>query len=88
MQAAVDHRAATKKAWEAAETAWRGLIAAVPAKKQPGYVAAIKLAEMAGVSRCRIYQIQDLIAGADTKLPTTRKPLRQSRPRSWRVEVG
>lgn len=68
MQAAVAYRAATKRAWEAAETAWMGLVAAVPAKKQPGYVAAIQLAEMAGVTRFRIYQIQDRVAGAEGKL--------------------
>lgn len=80
VQAAIDHRAATKRAWEAAETAWMGLVAAVPAKKQPGYVPAIQLAEMAGVTRFRIYQIQDRVAAADGKLAAASKkrPIRRS----------
>lgn len=71
MQAALDYRAATQRIWEMSETAWMGLVAAIPAKKQPGYVPAIELAEMAGVTRFRIYQIQERIAEAEMQLAKT-----------------
>jgi len=58
LTAATEHRAAQLAAYEAADLAWRVLIADTPRQGEPGYVGAIDIAKMAGLSRYRVYQIQ------------------------------
>jgi hypothetical protein len=58
LAAATEHRAAQLAAYEAADLAWRVLVADTPRQGEPGYVGAIDIAKMAGLSRYRVYQIQ------------------------------
>ena len=58
LTAATEHRAAQLAAYEAADLAWRVLVADTPRQGEPGYVGAIDIAKMAGLSRHRVYQIQ------------------------------
>lgn len=55
---ATEHRSAQLAAYEAADLAWRVLVADTPRQGEPGYVGAIDIAKMAGLSRYRVYQIQ------------------------------
>lgn len=55
---AVHRRAELKAAFETSDLAWQLLVADTPRKGEPGYVSAIDIAEIAGVTRHRIYQIQ------------------------------
>jgi len=85
LRAAVDHRAATRKAWEAAESAWMGVVAAAPSQGEPGYVSAIDIAEMAEVTRFRVYQIQNRVASkpdlaTPDKHPADRKKADRQKP--------
>lgn len=58
LAAATEHRAAQLAAYEAADLAWRVLVADTPRQGEAGYVGAIDIAKMAGLSRYRVYQIQ------------------------------
>ena len=58
LAASTEHRAAQLAAYEAADLAWRVLVAGTPRQGEPGYVGAIDIAKMAGLTRYRVYQIQ------------------------------
>lgn len=56
--AATDNRATRLAAYEAADLAWRVLVADTPRQGEADYVGAIDIAKMAGLTRHRVYQIQ------------------------------
>jgi hypothetical protein len=58
LTAATEQRAVQLAAYEAADLAWRVLVADTPRQGEPGYVGAIDIADMAGLTRYRVYQIQ------------------------------
>jgi hypothetical protein len=71
LQATAHRRNLTRQAWEAAETAWMGIVAGVPRRKgDDGYVGAIKIAKMGDISRFRVYQIQDEVDHPEQKRRT------------------
>jgi len=71
LQATAHHRNLMRQAWEAAETAWMGIVAGVPRRKgDEGYVGAIKIAKMGDISRFRVYQIQDEVDHPEEKRRT------------------
>ena len=53
-----NRRAAQKAAYEAADLAWQTVVADTPRQGETGYVGAIEIANVAGMTRHRIYQIQ------------------------------
>ena len=68
LHATAHHRNLMRQAWEAAETAWMGIVAGVPRKKgDDGHVSAIKIAEIGDISRFRVYQIQDEVDRPEEK---------------------
>lgn len=71
--AATDNRAARLAAYEAADLAWRVLVADTPRQGEPGYVGAIDIATMAGLTRHRVYQIQG-VGKTSGYHPTPRTP--------------
>jgi hypothetical protein len=71
LEATAHHRNLMRQAWEAAETAWMGIVAGVPRRKgDDGYVGAIKIARIGDVSRFRVYQIQDEVDHPEEKRQT------------------
>ena len=71
LEATAHHRNLMRQAWEAAETAWMGIVAGVPRRKgDDGYVGAIKIAKMGDISRFRVYQIQDEVDHPEEKRRT------------------
>ncbi len=78
LQATAHHRNLMRQAWEAAETAWMGIVAGVPRHKgDQGYVGAIQIAKIGDISRFRVYQIQDEVDHPEEK----RKNLADARRR-------
>ena len=71
LEATAHHRNLMRQAWEAAETAWMGIVAGVPRRKgDDGYVGAIKIATIGDISRFRVYQIQDEVDHPEEKRRT------------------
>ncbi len=58
LTAATTQRAARKAAYDAADIAWQTVVADTPRQGEDGYVGAIEIAQLAGMTRYRVYQIQ------------------------------
>lgn len=68
LRTAAERRDSVRRAWERAETAWMGIVAGVPRSlHDAGYVSAIEIAEIGGIGRHRVYQIEDEVDHPEKK---------------------
>lgn len=58
LTAVTEHRSQKAHEYEAADLAWRIVVADTPRKGDPGYVPTSTIGDLAGLSRHRVYQIQ------------------------------
>ena len=73
LTAATEHRASQRNAYDAADLAWQTVVADTPRQGEDGYVGAIEIANLAGMTRYRIYQIQGVGKKPGLKPAPTRR---------------